>query len=256
MQIVTLTTDFGDQDYYAGALKGALLYRQPALNLVDITHRIKPFDIVQGAFVLQNVWPEFPKGSIHVLAVNCFYDPAFRFVVARKSGHFFLAPDNGLLSLLFGNLPAEDVFELEKPSGNHFPMKEVFAAAVSHLTEQQPFEDIGSPAGSLPDRITLQPVITPTRIRGTVLYIDNFENAVINLRQDLFEKVSNGRGFSLFFKRNDPITQLSQHYCDVPVGEPLCIFNAAGFLEIAINMGKAASLLGLKPEEVVEIVFT
>lgn len=255
MTIVTLTTDFGSQDYYAGALKGAILRQCPAVQLVDISHAIKPFDIVQAAFVVQNVYPEFPPGTIHLAGVNCAYDPDFRFLAARKDGHFFLAPDNGLLTLLFEQLPESDIRELPALAGRHFPVKESFADAVSHLVSGKPFETLGVPAGPILQRISLQPVITPGRIRGTIIQVDNFENVIINIRRDVFEKNANGRAFSLFFKRNDPITRLCQNYCDAPLGEPLCLFNSAGFLEIAVNMGKAATLLGLKVEDVVEVVF-
>ncbi|MCK6693601.1 MAG: SAM-dependent chlorinase/fluorinase [Thermoanaerobaculia bacterium] len=255
MTIVTLTTDFGFQDYYAGALKGALLRHCPAIQLVDISHAIKPFDIVQAAFVVQNAYMEFPPGSIHLMGVNCVYDPQFRFLAARKDGHFFLAPDNGLLALLFEQLPETDIRELPAPAGQHFPVKQSFAEAVGHLVSGKPFEGLGSPAGPILHRISLQPVIMPGRIRGTIIQVDNFENVIINIRRDVFEKNAKGRPFSLFFKRNDPITRLCQNYCDAPVGEPLCLFNSAGFLEIAVNMGKAATLLGLKVEDVVEVVF-
>lgn len=255
MQLVTLTTDFGVQDYYAGALKGALLRRSPDLQLVDISHAIKPFDIVQGAFVVQNAYPEFPEGTIHLIGVNCVYDAQFRFLAARKDGHYFLAPDNGLLTLLFGQLPETEVRELPAPIQQHFPVKKTFADAVDHITSGKPFDMLGSPAGPVLQRISLQPVITPGRIRGTIIQVDNFENVVVNIGRDVFEKNGNGREFSLFFKRNDPITRLCQNYCDAPVGEPLCLFNSAGLLEIAVNMGRAATLLGLKVEDVVEVVF-
>ena len=255
MQLITLTTDFGVQDYYAGALKGALMRSCPAAQLVDISHAIKPFDIVQAAFVVQNAYPEFPEGTIHLIGVNCVYDIHFRFVVARKNGHFFIAPDNGLLTLLFEQLPEGDIQALPATSPGHFPVKSAFAAAAGHLTAGKPFEELGAPAGPLLQRISLQPVITPTRIRGMVIQVDNFENAVVNIRRDVFEKNVNGREFSLFFKRNDPISKLCENYCDVPVGEPLCLFNSAGFLEIAVNLGRAATLLGLKVEDVVEVVF-
>ena len=131
----------------------------------------------------------------------------------------------------------------------------MFANALAHFAEGKPFEALGEYPAPLLERISIQPVITPTRIRGTVIHVDNFENVVVNIRRDIFENTLNGRAFSLFFRRNDPITKLSGNYCDVPMGEQLCLFNAAGFLEIAVNMGKAASLLGLKVEDVVEVVF-
>lgn len=255
MPIVTLTTDFGTQDFYAGALKGALLSRCPAVQLVDVSHDIKPFDIVQGAFVLRNVWPEFPEGSIHLVGVHCVYDQGYRFVAARHAGHYFIAPDNGLLTLLFEHLEPDDLRSLPADSAEHFAVKKVFAEAVLHLAEGHPFEELGEHPAPLLQRISIQPVITPTRIRGTVIHVDNFDNVVVNIHREVFEKARNNRSFSLFFKRNDPITQLSGNYCDVAVGEQLCLFNTAGFLEIAVNLGRAATLLGLKVEDVVEVVF-
>jgi S-adenosylmethionine hydrolase len=255
MQFITITTDFGTQDFYVGALKGALLRRVPTLHMVDVSHEIPPFDIVRASFVIANVWREFPEGTIHLIGVNCVYQPDFRFVVARHAGHFFVAPDNGLLSLLFTNLEPTDLRNLPADPSQHFAVKNIFAEAVQHLAEGKPFEDLGEHAAPLLERISIQPVITPTRIRGTVIHVDNFENVVVNIRREIFESAANGRPFSLFFKRNDPITQLSGNYCDVAVGEQLCLFNMAGFLEISVNMGRAATLFGLKVEDVVEVVF-
>jgi S-adenosyl-L-methionine hydrolase (adenosine-forming) len=255
MQVVTLTTDFGTQDYYVGALKGALLSHAPELPLVDISHDVKPFDIVQGAFVVANIWREFPENTIHLIGVNCVYQPDFRFVALRHEGHYFIAPDNGLLTILFQNIDQNNLRTLPADPKEHFAVKKVFAETLAHFAQNKPFETLGEHPAPLLERISIQPVITPTRIRGTVIHVDNFENVVVNIRRETFEKALNGREFSLFFKRNDPITKLSGNYCDVPTGEQLCLFNAADFLEIAVNMGKAASLLGLKVEDVVEVVF-
>ncbi len=255
MHIVTLTTDFGTQDFYVGALKGALLMRSPDLQLVDISHHIPPFDIVKGAFVVQHSWLEFPAGTIHLIGVNCVYDAGYRFVAAFRHGHYFIAPDNGLLSLLFDDLTPNDLRQLVVPEKGHFLVKNIFADAVTHLVSGEPFEELGEYPAPLLQRISIQPVITPSRIRGTVVHVDNFDNVIVNIRQEVFEKVANHRPFSLFFRRNDPITRLSGNYCDVPVGETLCLFNSTGYLEIAINLGRAATLLNLKVEDVVEVVF-
>jgi S-adenosylmethionine hydrolase len=255
MQIVTLTTDFGTQDFYVGAFKGALISRTPDVLLVDVSHDIKPFDIVQAAFVVSNIWREYPDNTIHVIGVNCVYQPDFRFVAVRHEGHFFLAPDNGLLTILFQQLDPVNLRTIPVNASEHFAVKNVFANAVMHLASGKPFEELGEYPAPLLERISIQPVITPTRIRGTVIHVDNFENVVLNIRREIFEKARNDRDFSLFFKRNDPITKLSGNYCDVQMGEQLCLFNAADYLEIAVNMGKAATLLGLKVEDVVEIVF-
>jgi S-adenosyl-L-methionine hydrolase (adenosine-forming) len=255
MQIVTIISDFGSKDYYSGALKGAVLSKSPLINLVDVTHDIDPYNIVQAAFVLKNVYFEYPIGTIHLVAVNCTYDKVYEFVCLRHDGHFFIAPDNGVLSLVFKNTNPENLVKIQNEDKGHFLVKSIFADTVAKIVQDITFEDLGKTGDTLVERITLQPVITPTRIRGTVIYVDNFENVILNITKETFEKGRNGRLFSLFFKRNDPIIFLGENYFDVPVGENLCLFNAAGYLEIAINMGKAASLLGLKAEDIVEIVF-
>lgn len=255
MPLATLTTDFGTKDFYVGALKGALLRQLPDLQLIDITHEVPPFDIVHGAFVLANIWREFPEGTLHLIGVNCVYQPDYRFVATRREGHYFLAPDNGLLSLLFSSIDPADLRNLPVDPAEHFAVKQAFAQATAHLLGGQSFETLGEHAAPLLERISIQPVITPTHIRGTVIHVDNFDNVVLNIRKEVFENAVNGRSFSLYFKRNDPIVTLSGNYCDVPVGEQLCLFNTAGYLEIAVNMGRAATLLGLKVEDVVEVVF-
>jgi S-adenosyl-L-methionine hydrolase (adenosine-forming) len=255
MQIVTIISDFGNKDYYAGALKGAILCKSPVLNLVDITHEVEPYNIVQAAFVLKNIYAEFPVGTIHLVAVNCTYDKIYEFVCLRHEGHYFIAPDNGVLSLVFKNTKPENIVKINNEDKGHFLVKNIFSNTISQIVEGVNFEEMGKTGDTLMERITLQPVFTPTRIRGTVIYIDNFENVILNITKELFEKGRNGRSFSLYFKRNDPITFLGENYFDVQVGEMLCLFNAAGYLEIAINMGKAASLLGLKVEDIIEIVF-
>lgn len=141
MPIVTLTTDFGVRDFYAGALKGALLRRSPGLQMVDISHDIKPFDIVQGAYVVQHAWPEFPEGTIHIIGVNCVYDKPHRFLAARRHGHYFIAPDNGLLTLLFPDWPDPDVRVLEALPENEFPSKTAFAEAAAYLVQDRPWEE-------------------------------------------------------------------------------------------------------------------
>lgn len=255
MRFVTLTTDFGTRDYYTGALKGAILNKSPEARLIDITHEIKPYDIVQGAFVLANIWKEFPEGTIHLVGVNCVYQPDFRFVALQHQGHYFLAPDNGLLTILFPGIGQEHLRSLPADTTLHFAVKHVYAAAVQHLTQGLPFDELGSFPPPIVERISLQPVVLPDRIRGTVIHVDHFDNVVVNIRRELFDEMVKGRKFSLYFKRNDPITELSGNYCDVEIGEQLCLFNTAGFLEIAINMGRAATLLGLKADDTVEVVF-
>ena len=254
MPVITLTSDFGLRDHYVALIKGALLCRDQQLNIVDITHQIDNYDIVQAAFLFKNTWKAFPPGTIHLLSVNDYYSSDKPFVAIRKDDHYFIGPDNGLFSLIFDTLP-DEVYLLTIPTGAGFPLKEVFGEAVGHIVSGRPLEEIGPLAGELLQRLTFQPVIGPARIRGTIIHIDNYENAIVNISRELFQQVGQKRPFALFFKRHDPITRLSEHSHDVPVGETLCRINSAGLVEIAVNMGRASTLLGLQLEDTVQIDF-
>lgn len=254
MPVVTLTSDFGLRDYYVSMIKGALLCNDPSLLLIDITHNINHYDIVQGAFIFKNAWPSFPKGTIHLLSINNFHSSNHHFLAIHHQEHYFIGPDNGIFSLVFEEFP-RDVYSLQPPAGHPFPLKDLFAGAVQHISAGRPLHELGAQVEAPIQRITFQPVITPSRIRGAVIHIDNYENVVVNITRQLFEQVGLNRPFSLIFKRHDPITRLSNNYYDVPIGEPLCLFNSAGYIEIAINTGKASTLLGLNLEDTVQIDF-
>ena len=254
MQIVTLTTDFGSQDYYVPVLKGAILSRHRAVNIVDISHQIKHHDIVQAAFVLKNTWSAFPEGTIHVVSVNNLGGERGRFLAFKYEKHIFIGPDNGIFTLIFPKLSPLNIVEIPFAGLNFESVREALANTVGQLAANPALELLGNPARDILQRITFQPVIAPSQIRGAVIYIDNYDNVVSNVTRDLFEKVGRGRPFQLYFKRHDPILNLSKHYNDVPIGETLCLFNS-DYLEVAINMGKAAELFGLKIEDTIQIDF-
>ena len=254
--IITFTTDFGTRDYYAATLKGAMLCEAENLIFIDITHHIKPYDIVAAAYALRHAYRSFPQGTVHVIAVDNHYQQQTEYVIAQHEGHYFVAPDNGVLTLIFDGLPSDAAYRLPFPSApSAFPLKDVFAKAIGYLFKNQALTDIGAPAHDLMQRITLQPVVTNTFIRCSVIHIDNYENVVINLSKKSFEQAVQERSFELYFKRNYPITKLSETYHDVAIGETLCLFNAAGLLEIAVNMGRAASLLSLNLDDTIQIIF-
>ena len=256
MTIVTLTSDFGLQDNYAAKLKGALLRHCVHLNIIDVTHNIKNYDIVQSAYVVRNMYESFPENTIHIVSVNNFYSPEAAYVLVSHQGHYFLGPDNGVFSLIFSEQP-KILYKLESKdeAGNLFKLDDIYARAVAHIANENPIEDIGEPLASLTERISLQAIIGPTQIRGSVIHIDNFENVILNITRELWERYSYYRHFALFFKRHDAITTLSTCYSDVPIGETLCQFNSADHLEIAINMGKAATMHNLTIDDTVQLDF-
>lgn len=254
MPIVTLSTDLGLQDPYVGIIKGAILKRCPDVHLIDITHNINPFDIVQAAWVLRQSFREFPEDSIHLVNVNNANRFPDYFILFREKGHYFVGPDNGLFSLTFEE-PIEKAYSIPCDEPDRFPLKTCFARAVAHIAAGKPLNEIGPPVAEPESRISLHPVTSRTGIQGHVVHVDHYGNAILNIHQTLFERIAEERDFALYFKTHEPLRRICSYYADVAIGEPLCWFNSGGFLEIAVNMGRAAELLGLKRENPVQIDF-
>jgi len=255
MNIVTLTTDFGWQDYGVGIIKGCILSTGFPVIFADLTHDIENYNIVQASYTLKNTYTSFPKGTIHLISVHNFYKQQPRFLVVYQDGHYFVGPDNGIFSLMFEQ-PLEQVYELNCPEASEvLGVKNVFAQAVKHLLSDAPFSNIGRPVPQILQRLSLQPITGKDQIRGSVIHIDNYKNVVLNINQELFERIRQKRDFELYFKRYDPITIISKNYADVPIGDVLCLFNSAGLLEIAVHMDKAATLFGLEVDEAIQIDF-
>jgi len=199
MPIVTLTSDFGLNDYYVASIKGAILCENQTLNIVDITHNINNYDIVQASFILKNAYKSFPEGTIHILSVNNFYSKKRRFLAIRYDNHYFIGPDNGIFSLLFDQEPM-DIYTLDFQNKSSFPLKDVFAKSVGHIVNGMPFNEIGIPIQSVVERITFQPVISPSQIRGAIIHIDNYENVIVNISRKLFEEVWEERDYEISFR--------------------------------------------------------
>lgn len=250
MGIVTLTSDFGTQDYYAGYLRGILLSRVPGVTLADITHEIDHFDIMQAAFVLKTAYRSFPQGTIHLILVHHRLGMQDVLCVERY-GHFFIGLDSGILTLMFEDL--DEVCKLHNPEA--LAWQQLMAQAVAGIDHGRPLSALGEMVTNFEHKIPLKPVVTSAYIKGAAIYIDGYENIVFNITKDLFEQVQRGRPFELYYKRHDPVTEIHEHYHQVPVGEVTCIFNSAGYLELGINMAKAASLLGFKIDDIIQIHF-
>lgn len=252
MQIVTLTTDYGYTDYYVAELKGAILSVSPSTSFVDISHGIESYDIVQAAFFLSACFPKFPKGTIHVVSVYNYYDDPAEFIAFKRRGQYFIGPNNGVFSLIFEDLAEKDVFLAAR---NGESLSSVFARAIDILITQSEPEAIGQPIDEIIRKMGIQPVITSNQIRATIIHIDHLENVIVNLKKELFEQVCKSRTFSIYYKQTDPIKYISKNYGDVDIGDTLCLFNSAGYMEIAVNMGKASSMYNLNKDETIQIYF-
>lgn len=256
MAIVSLTTDFGIKDHYVAILKASILSRYQEVTFVDISHAVDSHDIVQGAFYLSNSYKHFPENAIHVAAVYNYYQSDFRLLVFKKEGQYFIGPDNGIFSLMFEDFTSTQVHEVNMQSlPPDQSLHQILAHVVACISHGLGLEEIGPAAENLKRKMGIQPVVTKNQIRATIIHIDHFENVVINLSQEQFEKVRQGREFEMYYKQHDPITMISKSYGSVDIGDVLCIFNSSGYLEISLNMGKASSMLGLHKNETVQINF-
>ena len=254
MRLVTLTTDFGTQDGYVASLKGALYSTQSSLQLVDLVHDIDPYDIVVGALFLKQAVDNFPAKSIHIAAVDVLYDAYGSLLIGNKDGHIVIAPNNGMLSLL-GYDDQDQVYLSEFVYEGFDGYLKGIQQIVGQIIADKPVDKIGTIYPGHKRRFDLQATLRPGQIRASVIHIDRFENAILNVDKALFEESRKGRPFGIFYKRTDPIREISTSYGSMPIGEVGAIINSYGLLEIGINKGKAHSLLNLSKEDAIIIEF-
>ena len=257
MAIITLTTDLGYKDFYQAALKGSILNTLPNVNIIDITHEIEAFNISRAAFILKNCFYYFPKSTVHLIGIDTVYSESNKYLAVKYRDHFFVGSDNGIFSLIFEEAPQEivEINIMQDLKFLHFPLADIFVKAACHLASGKPLKEIGIATDEIEERMNLHPVIEKNLIKGSVIFVDSFENVVTNVTKEIFTKVQNGRNFTLYFKRNESINQLSWHYNEVPEGEKLCLFGISNHLEIAINKANASGLLGLHNGDIIRIEF-
>ncbi len=219
----------------------------PEASVVDISHDVAWYDLRQASYLLLSSYKNFPAGAIHIVAVDVLAGSPPRMLLAEKDGYWFLAPDNGLLPLAFDG---------------EISNTRLCAGFAPPVVFRQWYEKLGEVAGAIlagdvarfgayvvknAPRI-VQPKLIGTGIECNILYVDHYENVVLDITKTQFEDFVQRRPFKIRLLRARDITVVSNNYNDVPPGEPLCRFNGAGFLEIAVNRSSAAASLGLDRE--------
>ncbi len=244
MPLITLTSDIGDNDYLVAAAKGQLLQVIPSCTLVDVSHRLTPFNYPQAAYVCRSMLRNYPEHTFHMLLINLFENKNEHLLLAYYRHQYILCADNGLLQMILENSPEMVIGLPVERARDTISVARVMGKAIKAVNDGQPLQKIGVSDIQIVEKNPLQPMVGPDWIDGQVIFIDRFENIVVNITRDTFERERRGRGFSIAFKRGEVIDTISETYADVPEGEKLALFNAAGYLEIAINKGNAAGLLG------------
>ena len=247
MSLLTLTSEIGHQDYLISAIKAKLLGIDPGFTILDISHSLSPFNYPQAAYICKNAFVNFPEYTYHLILLNLFERPPKQLLLAFHHDQYILCADNGLLTMILEDEP-EMVIGVPLPPDtyNTLQMVELMGRTVQQLANGTSIKDLGVPDIAYLEKKPLKPVMDESGMEGQILLIDNFENVVVNITKDQFEKQRKGRAFRITFKRDEVIDKISATYADVAEGEKLALFNSAGYLEIAINKGNAAGLFGLK----------
>lgn len=264
MPIITLLTDFGIRDEFVGVMKGVILSINPHVSVVDITHSIDPQDLVQGAHFIPYTYPYFPGGTIHVVVVDPGVGSSRRIIALEKNGHIFIAPDNGILTLIVEDGNVGTVVQVDNPDlylspvSQTFHGRDIFAPVSAHISTGVDLISVGRPVdlSSLFLLPITKPYITNSgELVGQVVHVDRFGNIITNLRKNHLKRLKPGRGEQAADIRieNIPINKISVSYESVLPGELVAVFGSRGFLEIAVNCGNASERLNVRKGEEVKI---
>ena len=250
MPIITLTTDLGITDHYVGAVKAAILRQLADAKIIDITHQVPPFNIRHAAFVLRNCYQEFPQGTIHIVGVDAESKLDTPHIAIFANNHYFVGAENGIFSLILDMKP-DNIVELNITQDSNnltFPTKNVFVNAACHIARGGTLEVIGTPKPNFSvERSSFKATFDNNSIRGSIIHVDSYGNAITNIKEDLFKQVAKGRNFTIHLgnRGHYAINKIHKKYTDVSSGEALALFISTGQLEIAMHEGSASSLMGL-----------
>jgi S-adenosyl-L-methionine hydrolase (adenosine-forming) len=247
MAIITLLTDFGLRDHFVAAMKGVLLKLNPELTLVDISHMIPPQDIYSGAFTLSQSCFYFPAGTIHLAVVDPGVGTARKALAVTAGGHFFVAPDNGLLTHILESQEDCTAYEItaehyyNKPVSPTFHGRDVLAPIAAWISRGIPLPQLG-PVVTNPIKLQIPSLkrVRDTLIQGVILAVDHFGNLITNLKQSDVPKT-----FKMMAGQKE-ITIMHKTYAEGAPGEIFVIPGSTGFLEISVKDGSASAQLNLK----------
>ncbi len=275
MAIITFTSDFGNKDYFVSAVKGAMMQELEQATLVDISHDVAPFNIAECAYIIENAYPFFPQGTIHIIGVDAEKTPENQHLAVFMNGHYFICANNGLVSLITHKFKPEKVIEikLNDTDDHKFAVASVFVKAAAHLARGGSIDLLGTPFKSLKVLTQLLPTVSPkgNEIRGAVLYVDNYGNVVTNITKRMFDEVGKARAFHVQ-ARNHRFDKIYENYADAirfdiekshreEDGKQIALFNSGGYLELSVyksnpkTSGGASSLFGLHYRDSVTVFF-
>ena len=250
--IITLTTDFGINDHFVGAMKGVILEIVPEAEIVDISHAVQAFDVLDGALAISQAYSYFPNGTVHVVVVDPGVGTERRPILASSDGFHFVAPDNGVLSLVYAkeerirvrHITAEHYFR--QPVSNTFHARDVFAPVAAYLAKMVDSDKFGD---EIEDYVRFAAprakAVGENRLRGVVLKVDRFGNLITNVApEDAPALFAAPPGAFKIVVGNREITAIRTAYAEGAAGEVFGILGSMGYLEIVANRAGAAQITG------------
>ena len=275
MSIITLTTDFGNKDFFVSSVKGAILSEVKNAMIIDVSNEIQPYNHSEAAYILKNAYKKFPKGTIHIVGVESELTPENRHIAMVFEGHYFIGSDNGIFSMIKDDLKAEKIVEInihEKESSS-FSVLDVFVKVAAHISRRGKLEVIGKIIKSIKQITNINPVVNnkANQILGSVIYIDNYGNVVTNINRKFFNEIRKSRDYKIF-ARTVKFENIYENYSGAidfsnpkekreEDGKKIAIFNSANHLELGIyksnpkTYGSAASLFGLDYRDPITVKF-
>ena len=276
MSIITLITDFGYKDQFVAQMKGEIYSNNPESQVVDISHNISPFNIMEAAYILENSYKSFPENTIHIIDVDSEKNKEKKHIIVKLDNHYFITSDNGIMSILSQNINYQEIYEISILNELN-PMQsslKTFSKVACHLSMGGKPEIVGKKINNLKNVKNLKPFVNSenTQIISSVIYIDHFGNVITNIKKSFFEEIGKGRKFEIS-ARNYKFNTIYSSYSDIinfnlsedqrsDEGKALIIFNSNNYLQISIyrsnpeNVGTAATLLGLKIYDSVSVIFS
>jgi len=248
MSIITLLTDFGQNDVYVGMMKGVILKINHRANIIDLCHQVQPQNLIQAAFLLETSYSYFPQKTIHVVVVDPGVGSRRKIIAAQSSDFFFIAPDNGVLSWALAREKNLRVVAVEN-RGYYLPEvsatfhgRDIVAPAAAHLSLGVPLNSFG-PAVEFHELKKPHPRVTKRAIRGQVIHIDRFGNLITNIHRDHLDRLSGQINIRV---GSALISGLSHYYAQGRPGALVALIGSSGYLEIGRRDGRAADALGIE----------
>ncbi|MGA2300254.1 MAG: SAM-dependent chlorinase/fluorinase [Candidatus Acidiferrum sp.] len=249
--IITLTTDYGTNDHLVGVLKGVILKINPDVQIIDITHQVAPFDLLDGALSIAAAYSYFPQRSIHVVIVDPGVGTERRPILVSGQNHYFLAPDNGVLSGIYEkehpvvvrHITSEHYFL--QPVSKTFHGRDVFAPVAAWLSKNWQPASMGEEISDFKRFAMPKPKEADGLLKGVVLKVDAFGNLITNFRVDDLPANAVEKGEVRLQIGSHPVTKFVPTFAQGAAGEAVAYIGSSGFLEVAMNKGSAARTLGL-----------